>query len=341
MMKAYVLHGIDDLRYEQVQLPKVGPGWALVKVKACGICSSDIPRIFTKGTYHFPTIPGHEFAGIVESVGTGEDAHLIGKKVGVFPLIPCRKCAPCKKEQYEMCENYDYIGSRRDGAFAEFVAVPVWNLVVLPEKTSLDEAALMEPLAVALHAVNKLNITPCDTVAIIGTGMIGFAAAQWAVAKGAKQVSIVGRNEAKKKLAENMPGISYVLEGQAGTYTKVLEAVGTADAVCKSIQMTEAGGTVVLMGNPAGDILLPQNVYWRILRKQITLVGTWNSAYGLTTSPSDWEQTAQTLAQGSICVKPLITHSFAQEDLVQALQIMRSHSEVYCKVLVKWNEETD
>lgn len=339
-MKSYVLHGINDLRYEDVKIPQINSGWALIKVKVCGICSSDIPRIFTKGTYHFPTIPGHEFAGVVESVGDEKDAYLVGKKVGVFPLIPCRSCEPCKKEQYEMCENYDYVGSRRDGAFAEYVAVPVWNLLVLPEELAFEEAALLEPLAVALHAVNKLQITADDAVAIIGTGMIGFAAAQWAVAKGAKRVSMIGRSLAKKKLLENMKGIDYVLEkeAQAGAYTKVLEAVGTAEAVSKAIEMTQAGGTVVLMGNPAGDITLTQNIYWRILRKQITLVGTWNSAYGLSTAQSDWQQTLAALAAHRIDVKPLITHYFAQENLLNALEIMRTHSEVFCKVVVKWNE---
>ena len=132
-MKAYVLHGIGDLRYEDRSLPEHYPGWALVKVLVAGICSSDIPRIFEKGPYHFPTIPGHEFSGKVERVADESDRHWLGKRVGVFPLIPCKKCASCEKGQYETCSNYDYIGSRRDGGFAEYVAVPVWNLLELPE----------------------------------------------------------------------------------------------------------------------------------------------------------------------------------------------------------------
>ena len=110
-MKAYVLHGIGDLRYEDVPLPEFRPGWALVKVLAAGICSSDIPRIFEKGTYHFPTIPGHEFCGRVEAVHDGADRGWVGKRVGVYPLIPCKKCPSCLKGEYETCSNYDYIGS--------------------------------------------------------------------------------------------------------------------------------------------------------------------------------------------------------------------------------------
>ena len=131
-MKAYQLYAVNDLRYGDIEEPILEDGWVLVQVKAVGICSSDIPRIFENGTYHFPTIPGHEFSGVVKKVFSKDDEEWIGKSVGVFPLIPCKICEQCKKQNYEMCENYDYIGSRRDGAFADYVAVPVWNLLELP-----------------------------------------------------------------------------------------------------------------------------------------------------------------------------------------------------------------
>ena len=95
-MKAYVLHGIGDLRYEERPLPELRPGWALVRVLAAGICSSDIPRIFEKGTYHFPTIPGHEFSGLVEAAADGSGRQWIGRRVGIFPLIPCKNCPSCR-----------------------------------------------------------------------------------------------------------------------------------------------------------------------------------------------------------------------------------------------------
>ena len=133
-MKAYVLNGIGKLDYMDVPAPELKSGWALVKVKAAGICGSDIPRIFQTGTYHFPTIPGHEFAGVVTEVCDDKDREWIGKRVGIFPLIPCQECFVCRSGQYEMCRSYDYLGSRRDGGFAEYAAVPVWNLIELPEE---------------------------------------------------------------------------------------------------------------------------------------------------------------------------------------------------------------
>ncbi len=168
-MRAWVLHGIGDLRFETVEKPALKPGEVLVQVKAAGICGSDIPRIYQNGAHVHPLIPGHEFSGVVAEVGAnvkdfkpgdkivtltavdtcevaevgaGVDTAWLGQRVGVFPLIPCMACAPCQKEHYEMCRQYRYIGSRQDGAFAEYVAVPVWNLLRLPESVSLDRTRI-------------------------------------------------------------------------------------------------------------------------------------------------------------------------------------------------------
>ena len=129
-MNAYVLDGINQLHLKEVPMPVVQKGEVLVQVKAAGICGSDIPRIFKTGTYHFPTIPGHEFSGkVVES----ENPAWMGKRVGIFPLIPCHSCAPCKKKRYEVCRQYSYLGARTDGGFAEYVAVPEDNLIEMQE----------------------------------------------------------------------------------------------------------------------------------------------------------------------------------------------------------------
>ncbi len=337
-MKAYPLKGIHDLRYTEVALPELKSGWCLVQVKAAGICSSDIPRIFTKGTYHFPTIPGHEFSGIVTAVADEENTHWVGKAVGVFPLIPCQKCPQCKEHRYEMCADYDYIGSRRDGAFAEYVAVPVWNLVALTDSISFPEAAMLEPVAVALHAIKRAGIQKGNAVAIIGTGMIGFAAAQWAKTFGAT-VSVIGRNEQKRALAEKFSDLRYVNQSveAVGEYDVVIEAVGTPSAINQAIEITAPGGRVVFMGNPSGDITLSQAVFWRILRKQLTVTGTWNSAYE-PSGYSDWQEACQSIANKAIEILPLISHTYPQEELEKALMLMKNQEEPYCKVMTLWNQ---
>lgn len=339
-MKAYVLHKIGNLSFEEVEVPDCKPGWALVKVGVAGICSSDIPRVFTKGTYHFPTILGHEFSGWVVQVGDDTDRGWVGKKIGVFPLIPCKHCAPCKERHYEMCEHYDYLGSRRDGGFAEYVAVPVWNLVEIPDTLPMKYAAMLEPVSVALHAVNRANIKQGSNVAVIGTGLIGICAAQWALTKGAGEVTVIGRNEQKRKIVEAC-NLDYVLMTDGTSvkyYDVVIEAVGSMSCVETAISLADAGGTVVLMGNPTGDITLSQDVYWRILRKQLVLTGTWNSTY-LGSARSDWTDAIGCITRKQINLEPLVTHEFSCENLIEGLDLMRLHKETYCKVITIWNNK--
>ena len=339
-MRAYELHGVNDLRREDIEKPEIPSGWVLVQVKASGICSSDIPRIFTNGTYHFPTIPGHEFSGVVAAYGEGVPEERVGKRVGIFPLIPCRTCPQCRQKKYEMCEHYDYLGSRRDGGFAEYVAVPDWNLMELPENVSFREAAMLEPLSVALHAVKRSGVKPGDTAAVIGTGMIGFAAAAWAKAFGAETVFVIGRGEAKRAIAEQIPGISYVTEEESKAIQAdvVVEAVGTPQAVSSAVLLARPGGSIVLMGNPSGDLAMEKNVYWRILRKQLNLMGTWNSSYEKDEA-CDWTEALDALSKKKIPAQALITHCFPSEKLMDGLELMKNHKEPYCKVMVSWESK--
>ena len=335
-MKAYVLHGIGDLRYEDWSLPEIYPGWALVKVLVAGICSSDIPRIFEKGTYHFPTIPGHEFSGKVERVADESDRHWVGKRVGVFPLIPCKKCASCEKGQYETCSNYDYIGSRRDGGFAEYVAVPVWNLLELPETVSDVQGALLEPAAVALHAVKRAQIFPSASICVVGTGAIGLLAGQWAKIYGADRVVIKGRSEFKRQLVQQY-GLEYMGDDRSGEeFDCVIEAVGSVRALEESLLLTAPGGRLVLMGNPDGPRTLSQELYWRILRKQLTLAGTWNSSYG--DEDSDWTEVVQTLVDKKLQIGAVVTHVLESKKLMDGLAMMRNRTETFGKILLHCDE---
>ncbi len=190
-MKARVLREVGNLEYCDYPMPEVKPDEVLFRVRACGVCGSDIPRIFVNGTYHFPTIPGHEFSGEVVGVGDEKNKELIGTRATVFPLIPCMKCENCNNGDYEMCKSYDYLGSRSDGAYAQYVRVPVWNLVPIPDNVSFEVAAMTEPCAVAIHALRRAQIEVGDNVVIFGPGTIGMLIAQWARAWGAR-VLLVG-----------------------------------------------------------------------------------------------------------------------------------------------------
>ena len=141
-MKAWVLKGIDNIVREEVNRPGLDDDSVIVRVKAAGICGSDIPRIYKTGAHKMPLIPGHEFSGQIVEIGKSVNRDLLGRKAGIFPLIPCMKCEQCKTGKYEMCNNYNYLGSRCDGGFAEYVSVPedvttrVVNVELLPPPCS-------------------------------------------------------------------------------------------------------------------------------------------------------------------------------------------------------------
>ncbi len=338
-MKAYVLQGIDNLVYKEVPEPVLQDGWALVKVKAAGICSSDIARIFTNGTYHFPTIPGHEFCGEVIKVYDEENKRLIGKRVGVFPLIPCKECEFCMKGQYEMCKNYNYLGSRCDGGFAEYVAAPVWNLIELPDNVSFSQAAILEPMSVAYHACTAANLEGVETAAIIGTGAIGLFIAMILRAKGI-EVTIVGRNDEKKILADRCSIERYINlnnKDVTASFDLVFEAVGSNSSLVSAISLTKSGGQIVLVGNPSSDMMLEKKVYWQILRRQLKLFGTWNSQYE-NHQPCDWSRALELISNDIIDPNQVITHVFPKDKMMDGLLLMKDRKEPYGRVVVKFDE---
>lgn len=355
-MKAWVLHGIGDIRLETVEQPRPGAGEVLVAVKAVGICGSDIPRIYQTGAHLHPLIPGHEFSGVVAETGEGVSDTWIGRRVGVFPLIPCGECGPCRKKQYEMCRNYGYTGSRRDGGFAEYVTVPAENLLELPDTVTFEEAAMLEPMAVAVHAMRRTVTAGSGTAAVCGLGTIGMLLLMFLLEKerqgGASdpapsfKILAVGNKASQKQAAERM-GLSgeqycssreqdtaqWLARQTGGTGADVFfECVGKNETVSLAAAAGAPGGQVVLVGNPASDMLLERDIYWKILRNQLTLSGTWNSSF-THEAEDDWHYVLDRLSRRCIAPADLITHRFSLEELDSGFQIMRDKSEEYIKIV--------
>lgn len=352
-MKAYVLEGINQLEYKDIDAPLLSAGYVLVEVHAAGICGSDIARVFTTGTYHFPTIPGHEFSGIVVEALDEQGDSWVGKRVGVFPLIPCQECSSCQKRQYEMCSNYNYLGSRCDGGFAEYVAVPVWNLIELPDGVSYQEAAMLEPASVALHAVRRLILDDVSSVAVFGLGTIGIIIAQWLDIYGVKTVIATGHSDRHGELMKQVSSRDYIYIGASTKSVSlenevteeilklsdglgvdvVLDCVATSDSLIDALACVKVGGQIVIVGNPKGDVLVDKNSYWKILRKQVRLTGTWNSSF-THSSDDDWNTVLQECAKGNLHLKELITHSLPFDELHEGLAIMRDKTEYRNKVMI-------
>ena len=413
-MKAWVLHETGDIRFETTDNPKPGRGEVLVAVKAAGICGSDIPRIYQTGAHRMPLIPGHEFSGVVQATGPDVALSWQGKRVGVFPLLPCRSCAPCREKRYEMCRNYDYIGSRRNGAFAEYVSVPTWNLINLPDPVAYEEAAMLEPMAVAVHAmrqalpvqawyktlpaktsanqmhadqteadpINADGISVQDgaagffakpgTIVVCGLGTIGqlllmflleaqnrqkestvavgkadFSTAKTLPFTAPEKILAIGNKDSQRQKALQM-GLSedcfcdirkedaaaWLRERTDGAGAGVFfECVGKNETISLAVSHTSFGGRIVLVGNPYSDLRLEKTVYWKILRDQLTVKGTWNSSF-THASEDDWHYALQLLSGKQIAPAGLISHRLPLRELENGLWIMRDKSEEYGKVMV-------
>lgn len=346
-MKAWVLHGIGDIKYDEAEKPQPADGAVIVKVKSAGICGSDIPRIYQTGTYHFPTIPGHEFSGIVEDVGAGVNPGWKNKRVGVFPLIPCRVCASCRKEQYEMCTGYGYLGSRQDGGFAEYVAVPEWNLIELPKSVSFVEAAMMEPMAVAVHAMRRALPDKDGICAVCGLGTIGMLLLMFLKDAGMRNILAVGNKDFQRRAAVKL-GVDedFYCDSRTEDVPKWIkehtdnrgadmffECVGRNETISQALDLTAPAGKVMLIGNPNSDMVLQKAVYWKILRSQLTVLGTWNSSF-THSMEDDWHYVMERLQNHRICLEEFITHRFPLERLSDGLVLMRDKSEESGKVMI-------
>lgn len=357
-MEAWVLHGIDDLRIEDVKKPVIGKNEVLVKVKAAGICGSDIPRIYKTGAHVHPLIPGHEFSGIVEETGADVDSKWKGRRVGIFPLIPCGNCTPCLNKQYELCRNYSYLGSRTNGGFAEYVAVPKWNLISLPDSVTYEAAAMLEPMAVAVHAMRRAAIS-YGTAAICGLGTIGLLllmSLMWeandtcgeiASLQKSKKIFVIGNKDFQRQTVIEMglPEECYFdsRNGDVGSWLMertsqkgvdvFFECIGKNETFVQAVDNTAPSGKVVLIGNPYSDMCMEKATYWKILRNQLTLIGTWNSSFthGI---EDDWHYVINMLSEKMFYPESLITHRLPIESLECGLRIMRDKKEDYVKIMV-------
>ena len=394
-MKAYVLRDNGRFGIEEVEQPVPGQGEVIVQVKAAGICGSDISRIYYHGAYSYPLIPGHEYSGIVvgagddaatsddarvrtdsckanEGLSSGQAASWIGKRVGIFPLIPCGKCLPCRQKKYEMCRHYSYLGSRRDGGFAEYVSVPVWNLVELPEKVTFEQAAMLEPMAVAAHAMRRAlqentahgaGTENHTRIAICGLGTIGLFLLMFLKEAGYEDILTIGNKDVQREKALAL-GVS---EGQfydrrnggADAWLEectqeraidvFFECVGSNETIDLAVNYAAPGGRVMLVGNPASDMVLGRQTYWKILRNQLTLFGTWNSSYQGTfgiksathrtavssQADDDWQYVLKRLADGRVHPEQMVTHRYDFDEFHRGFELMRDKTEEYLKVMME------
>ena len=310
---------------------------------ASGVCSSDVHRIRAADVPRLPVVPGHEFSGTVAEAGD-DLLDVVGTRVAVYPLLWCGRCNSCRRRVYECCENYSYHGSRTDGGMAEFVVTKASNIVPLPDGVTDEEGAMTEPAAVGLHALNRARLAEGETVVVIGAGTIGLILAQVARARGAAAVVLLDVQEEKLRAARELgfdrvvrADLPDVLEqvnaacGGSGPEV-VVEAVGRSTTYNLALDIAARGGRVVWMGNIDADLNVPRDRVSSVLRKQLSILGTWNSS--LFTPENEWSAIHRMVADKRVNLAGLISHRIELELLPETIDMMVEQREPYQKVMV-------
>lgn len=310
-MKAGVVYGKEDIRYEEVRKPEPKEGQILIKVKYTGICGSDVPRVNNDACHFYPNILGHEFSGIVEAIGKNVKDLKVGDRVAGVPLIPCMRCEDCQKGNYSLCRYYSFIGSREFGSFAEYVVVPEKNAVRFEPEVSFEQGAFFEPATVALHGLQRLDYQGGKTVAVLGGGTIGLFLMQWAKIFGTKRVVVFDIAEERLALAMKLgadAGINTLKEGymerakeftDGSGYDYVYETAGNTVTMKMAFELAANKSGICFVGTPTKELAFTMDEWENMNRKEFTLTGSWMS-YSAPFPGKEWELTAHYFKTGAL-----------------------------------------
>ncbi len=288
-MKALLLSEYKKLSVVDMPTPEIGEDDVLVRVRACGICGSDIHGYDgSTGRRIPPLVMGHEAAGVIERTGRGVHGFKAGDRVTFDSTVSCGKCDFCQSGQINLCDNRTVLGVscgdyRRHGAFAEYVSVPARILYKLPDSLPFERAALIEAVSIAVHAVSRHVPKPDDTVVVVGSGMIGVLVIQVLKEKGCRNIIAVDVDNDKLALAKRMgaartlnpkdsdvPAAVRDLTGGRGADAS-FEVVGHGNTVLTAIRSLRKGGTVVLIGNLSPKVELPLQ---EVVSREISVLGS-------------------------------------------------------------------
>ncbi|MGA2426901.1 MAG: galactitol-1-phosphate 5-dehydrogenase [Candidatus Acidiferrum sp.] len=313
-MKTLLLSKYKHLEIADLPKPAPLPDEVLIQVAACGICGSDVHGYDgSSGRRIPPIVMGHEAAGRIAAVGKNVNGLAEGDRVTFDSTIYCGACPHCLRGNINLCDNRQVLGVscgdyRRAGAFAEFVVVPARIVYRLPDQLSFTEAAMLEAVSVALHAVAVTQMRPDDTALVIGAGMIGLLILQSLRATGCSQVFVADLDDSRLKMAKEL-GATEILNSKTDLVAQLmkitngagvdvaLEAVGRTETVAAAIDCVRKGGTVTLVGNISPQVTLPLQ---KVVSRQIRLQGSCASS-------GEYPKAIELLASGAIKVKPLIT----------------------------------
>lgn len=344
-MKAAVLVNKDDIRVEHVALPVPEADEVLINVKATGICGSDLPRVLGDAAHHYPIVLGHEFSGIVAQVGSEVTTLKPGDRVLGAPLLPCLHCADCDSGHYAQCKHYSFVGSRVDGSWAEYVKLPARNALPFDDDISFEEAALVEPAAVALHALQHIGFQGGEDVAVLGGGNIGLLVLQWAKILGARTVTVFDIDDDRLLAAERL-GADYTIHsggpdaadawrritGGRG-FGVVMETAGAVATMQLSFELAASKAKVCFVGTPTKELTFSHRLFEQMNRKEFTLTGSWMS-YSAPFPGREWQLALHFLRNKQLDLKSMIYKTFALDDIAQAFELYMQPGTVKGKIMI-------
>jgi L-iditol 2-dehydrogenase len=342
-MKAAVLHGVEDLRIDDVPAPSIpSPHDVLVRIQQVGVCGSDIHYFRHGRIAHFvvekPMILGHECAGEVVEVGEAVTTLAAGDRVALEPGVPCRRCEFCHEGRYNLCPDVVFFATPPvDGAFCEYVASPADFAFKLPENVSMEEGAMMEPLAVGMWSTHRASVGAGDVVAVLGAGPIGLVTLQAARARGATTLIITDVEQSRLEFAEKL-GATHTLNAKRGDVVEsikeitdgrgadaVIEAVGTSQTTRDALRAAKTGGRVIIIG-VAPEVDVPLSMGELVLR-ELDVGGIFRYA-------NMYPRAIAAVAAGLIDVKSMITHRYPLAETREALVFGDEHKSECLKVIV-------
>jgi len=291
-MKSAVLYGKCDLRVEDFPVPSVGPRQVLIRVKACGVCGTDV-HIFhgDKGSADItpPIILGHELAGVITEVGVEVTKYHVGDRVCIDPSYCCDTCEFCRRGEAHYCPERRGYGSRMNGGFAQFCAVHERQLYRLGENTTFEQGAMAEPVACCLHGIDLCGIKAGHQVLVIGGGMIGLIMVQLARLAGAAKVALIATGEGQRAMGRKLgadvcidpaaqDAAAVLRESGMHWVNTVIECVGKPETVLQAIDLAGRGATVMIFGLTKPDETVPINPFL-MFRKELTLKTSFINPY--------------------------------------------------------------
>jgi D-arabinitol dehydrogenase (NADP+) len=323
-VRAVVIAAPGRVAVEEVAVPSPGPGDVLIRVRAAGICGTDLHILDGEYEAHYPIVPGHEFSGEVAALGAGVEGLSVGDRVTADPNIPCERCIPCRRNEQNQCARHAAVGVTRDGAFAEYVSVP--ERVVFPiGDLSFAAAALVEPLACVVWGLRRVRIRPGDAVLVHGAGPMGCLLLQAVARSGAALVVVSDPVAGRLDLARSLGAHATVRpeeleEGRARAlapdgFDVVIDATGLPAVVEASFRQVRARGTIWLFGVCPPDATVRVSPY-TVFRKDLTIVGSFALS-------KTFPESIALIRGGAVRVEPLISHRLPLERAPEALRIAR------------------